>query len=497
MNTKKANGYLPGPEWHAGYTAGNSSGKDSVMGDMSSGLRSGAAVGGGAGLVYELLRKKTEEEKKQQMGEKIMRYLQRGGQGALMGAGAGASAMALKNAEEANSYYDKEPEKMHVYDASEKVQGITPKVQEEEHGEAKTTECERKETSDKSAHALQASIKNIFRRSKVADMRGAFVGSTNGLTLGGLLGGVGGGLYGAASGAYNAPRGKKLTGAFSGAGRGALRGGLVGAGTGAGIGGVLGAHLPLSEIIEKAKAGTPIGQEALAKRIGNPDLVAALTAGGALGGGLLGDAAATSLEGDDEQDDNNNNIKEARTNVNAFQFGAAVKASKVMTQQKKADVAYPRFIENANTWLQNATAVQPARRINYHNLALMGSGLGALGGAISAPKGKMLKRTLQGAGVGGVMGLGAGLGGQIGANISDQRPGPAGDPAWDKWLRTVLPAGGAFGGAMLGHHLGDKALNDYTDDTETGDYKRKRQEEDELADLRAGLAKISGWQSRK
>jgi hypothetical protein len=38
-----------------------------------------------------------------------------------------------KVSEEANAYYDKKPEKMNVYDASEGVKGITPKQVSESH----------------------------------------------------------------------------------------------------------------------------------------------------------------------------------------------------------------------------------------------------------------------------------------------------------------------------------------------------------------------------
>lgn len=38
-----------------------------------------------------------------------------------------------KIAEEANAYYDKKPEKMNTYEASEGVKGLTPKVTQESH----------------------------------------------------------------------------------------------------------------------------------------------------------------------------------------------------------------------------------------------------------------------------------------------------------------------------------------------------------------------------
>jgi hypothetical protein len=152
---------------------------------------------------------------------------------------------------------------------------------------------------------------------------------------------------------------------------------------------------------------------------------------------------------------------------------------------KSANLAWPSAIENANTWLQNATAANGAVPMNYHNIALMGAGLGSLGGALTAPKGKMLKRTLQGAGLGGAAGLGAAFGGQMGANIvGGQHPGKS-------LANRLLMAGMAGGGALGAHHLANKALHEVTDDTETNDFKKRKQEDKDLADMRTGLAKIS------
>lgn len=151
-------------------------------------------------------------------------------------------------------------------------------------------------------------------------------------------------------------------------------------------------------------------------------------------------------------------------------------------QAEKRAAGWPKIVEDANTWLQRATANPTGPAVNYHNLVALGAGLGGLTGALSAPKGKMLKRTLQGAGLGGVAGFGAGLGGQLGYNVT-----PAGG-------RALVPAGlGGLGGALLGHALADKALNEFTDDTASGDLEREEQEEKELADLRAGLSKISAF----
>lgn len=132
---------------------------------------------------------------------------------------------------------------------------------------------------------------------KSADAYGAYMGGTNGLMAGGLVGGGLGGLYGAASGAYNAPKGEKLRGALTGAGRGMVRGGLVGGGVGAGLGASLLSQLPTSDIINAAKAGTPIGEEALKAHIAelNPNLVAGLATAGTVGGGMAGNLLADTL----------------------------------------------------------------------------------------------------------------------------------------------------------------------------------------------------------
>lgn len=161
-------------------------------------------------------------------------------------------------------------------------------------------------------------------------------------------------------------------------------------------------------------------------------------------------------------------------------------------ENSKSAASWPKAIEDANQWLQNATrSGYGGRTANYHNLALFGAGLGGLSGALTAPKGKMLKRTLQGAGLGGVAGLGAGLGGQLGFNLTDGRKHIVGDPHLDSFYRGAIPFAGAMGGGLLAHTLADKALNEVTDDTESGDYNKKRKEDKDLAEMREGLAKIS------
>jgi hypothetical protein len=132
---------------------------------------------------------------------------------------------------------------------------------------------------------------------KQADLRGAYLGGTNLGTLGGLAGAGLGGVYGLASGAVGSRKGSRIKDTLMGGLRGAAGGGLLGAGAGAGFGAVAGAHLPASEIINAAKAGKPVGQEALKSRMQgiNPATFAGLTTLGTLGGAGLGGLAGGAL----------------------------------------------------------------------------------------------------------------------------------------------------------------------------------------------------------
>jgi hypothetical protein len=111
-----------------------------------------------------------------------------------------------KRAEEAAAYYNKKPEKMNTYEASEGVKGLTPKVTQESHKKCTPGE---------------------FNMNK----EGARLRLGSPLEYGVATGG-GAGL-GAIIGALAAEKGKRLRGA----GRGALYG--AGAGAGAALGGAL------------------------------------------------------------------------------------------------------------------------------------------------------------------------------------------------------------------------------------------------------------------
>lgn len=71
-------------------------GGNHMSSDYQAGLAGGAAGGAGLALVHELLRHKTEEEKKQQLGQKLLRYAGKGGVGLLAGAGAGGLLQAVR-----------------------------------------------------------------------------------------------------------------------------------------------------------------------------------------------------------------------------------------------------------------------------------------------------------------------------------------------------------------------------------------------------------------
>ena len=92
---------LPGlhPDWYRGFDSGNDVGKEITHDRYAGGMTSGALGGGAAGLLYEALRGKTEDEKKQQVGQKLLRYLRSGGIGAGLGAAAGGAYTNMKYAE--------------------------------------------------------------------------------------------------------------------------------------------------------------------------------------------------------------------------------------------------------------------------------------------------------------------------------------------------------------------------------------------------------------
>lgn len=110
--------------------------------------------------------------------------------------------------------------------------------------------------------------------------------------------------------------------------------------------------------------------------------------------------------------------------------------------------------------------------IYFNRLGLGGALAGGIGGALTAPKGKMLKRTLLGAGVGGLTGLGAGAGASLGLNIA-QGSRPVGlreefsallkDPASLHRQRNLeMGAGvlGLLGGGALTNVLANKAVKE-------------------------------------
>lgn len=200
-----------------------------------------------------------------------------------------------KKAEDANAYYNKQPEKMNTYDAGESVKNMPIKKTEESHKQCSPGEFgmnKEGKSASSLAHTLDAA------------RRGANVGGV----LGGLAGVVGGGIHGAYDpGAYGEldsqgnpvlKRRSRLMGALRGAagyGLGGIFGGRVlgaagGAANARGGGGVSGAQYP-----PKTASALEFGAK-IAQSIDMPftregyNQVGAASAGGTLG--FLGGGAA-------------------------------------------------------------------------------------------------------------------------------------------------------------------------------------------------------------
>jgi hypothetical protein len=95
-------------------------------------------------------------------------------------------------------------------------------------------------------------------------------------------------------------------------------------------------------------------------------------------------------------------------------FGAMLKmlaTGEYKTPQKQASIA------DFNASMSKLTHAPNSVNIPFGHLGLGGAAAGAISGALSAPKGRLLRRTLMGAGLGGLTGLGAGVGASAGANL--------------------------------------------------------------------------------
>ncbi len=136
----------------------------------------------------------------------------------------------------------------------------------------------------------QEMLKVAQENVKQADLRGSYLVGSNTASLGGLAGAGLGGVYGLASGAMGSRKGSRIKDTLMGGLRGAAGGGLLGAGAGAGFGATIGSYIPATEIINSAKAGTPIGMDALKAKLQgvDPSRAAGLTTLGTLGGAGLG-----------------------------------------------------------------------------------------------------------------------------------------------------------------------------------------------------------------
>ena len=225
------------------WGAGHSTGLDATRGDYALSMAAGGLGGGLLGLVHEALRHKTEREKNQTTGGKLMRYAGKGGLGALAGAGAGGLYQA----------------------AMHKLSNMAPNDDDDQENDNKTYRKTAEPTHMSNTHntpeqpiltgtlAQKAAQVLAALNEKQADLTGAGLGAGVWGGLGALAGAPIGGMYGLASGAYQGGKGKRLSGALRGMGRGMLGGGLIGAGAGAGFGGTIGAAIPMGDLIKELK----------------------------------------------------------------------------------------------------------------------------------------------------------------------------------------------------------------------------------------------------
>ena len=107
-----------------------------------------------------------------------------------------------------------------------------------------------------------------------------------------------------------------------------------------------------------------------------------------------------------------------------------------------------------------------------------GAGVGALIGALRAPKGKMLKYTLGGAGIGGLAGMGSAAGYNLGSGLFD-----TGEKSLHPAAPIRLPL--ALGGGAVAAHLGNKLYNEVEhhipEKEDKKDKKNKKNKKDEKA----------------
>ena len=141
-----------------------------------------------------------------------------------------------------------------------------------------------------------------------------------------------------------------------------------------------------------------------------------------------------------------------------------------------------------NGFMNKLVNTPAGNEIYFNRLGLGGAIAGGVGGALSAPKGKMLKRTLLGAGVGGLTGLGAGAGASLGLHTIPTEPFKSFNPTgYDKLHNGRGAILGLLGGGALTNVLANKAVKE----TGLDDSDEDKQEAKDLAEMRQGLAKIS------
>lgn len=321
--------------------------------------------------------------------------------------------------------------------------------------------------------AVKSRMKNNpdpYGLKKKADLYGAYLGGSNLGALGGVAGAGLGGLYGLASGAYQAEKGKKLQGALRGAGRGIVGGGLLGGGTGLGMGAAMGAQIPFSDMINAVKMrNNPDGEaahQAIMARLKNinPEMFAGLTTAGTLGGaalgGYLGDKALGGNTKDEDKEKKEAELKLApMPGVKKPGNDKSKNLHQALEEARKKRQAEDRDFE------QKAAYDSPFTTPGFYQdtgiLAAGGAGLGGLYGALSAPKGKLLKNVLRNALRGGAVGAGGALG--MGA-LEQMRGGSSGA------VSDYAMAGGLGGG--LGLMLANRGIDEY-------DYNKEQKEKEQ------------------
>jgi hypothetical protein len=299
-------------------------------------IAGGVGTAGVAGLLYAMHRRNKKKRQEEEMQN--MMALEKGGK--------------FKKAEEADAYYNKQPEKMNLYDAGESVKNMPVKKTEESHKECTPGEFSMNKEGTVSDGFNNFMNKLVSTPTKDNGMKIMF----NRLGLGGALTG---GLYGA----MTAPKGKMLRRALTGAGVGGLTG------LGAGAGASLGMNLGLG-----AGGGSGIGGLYTADDRSRSAFTGAL---GMLGGGLLTNSLANKGVKEMDLDDEEDTPKQANAG-NWKSVGPAASFG-----QKISGLISPELIAPLAGAATGAGVGALSSKKNRLRNALIGAGIGGAGGGLA------------------------------------------------------------------------------------------------------------------